>query len=89
MARVLGTFQKGALVTFRVVWTPESNSPNIVGSVLTLTSPSGAKVEPPVESEADPNTYVARALLAQAGRWRVTWSTTPAGGVQQDLLVVV
>lgn len=83
----LGAVPVDAAITVRVVWTPAAGSPPITDSALTFVHEDRETVLGPLVGEADGvNTWKVSTSLPRAGRWRVRWTTTPAGGASDDVI---
>jgi hypothetical protein len=84
----LGGFLLGQVVAFTVTWSPAPGEPSIAGSDLTLTHNDGTIIGPITAQEDATNVWTALAEPTKKGSWRVSWGSTPEGGITHDTIYV-
>ena len=82
----VGSFNEGATVTYRVVWTPDPDSSPITDATVTFTQ--GATVVSQSADPAGPNTFKATVVLPKPGNWHIKWETVPPGGVAEGRVYI-
>lgn len=83
----LGSFLLGQVITFGVAWTPDVGQPGITASTLTLRHDDGTTLGP-LAGLGAANAWAVTAEPTKRGRWRVSWETTPEGGITSDDIYV-